>query len=71
MISAIERAFEHARSGKFTKARDIDRVMKQEGYTHAEIASLGLKSVRRDLLKACSSATACPATHASPLHPET
>lgn len=54
--SVIERAFELARSGKFTTAKEIDHAIKREGYTHAEIATLGFRSLRRDLLKACREA---------------
>lgn len=54
--SAMERAFELARSGRFKSGRDIDRQLKTEGYDNVQIAFLALGSVRKDLLKACRAA---------------
>lgn len=54
--SVIERAFELARSGEFATAKEIDTAIKREGYTHAEVATLGFRSLRQDLLKACREA---------------
>lgn len=57
----IERAFELARSGKFATAKEIDHAIKREGYTHAEIATLGFRSLRKDLLRTCREARATQA----------
>lgn len=56
--SAIERAFELARSGQFKVGQDIDRTLKAEGYNNVEIAYLTLGSVRKDLMRACRDAQA-------------
>jgi hypothetical protein len=55
-VSVIERGFQLARTGSFATSRDIDKVLRQEGYTHADVASLTFPSVRRQLLKACQEA---------------
>lgn len=60
--SAMERAFELARSGRFKVGKDIDRTLKAEGYNNVEIAYLTLGSVRKDLLRACREAQANPTT---------
>lgn len=60
--SAMERAFELARSGRFKVSKDIDRALKNEGYSNVEIAYLTLGSVRKDLLRVCREAQARPAT---------
>ena len=60
--SAMERAFELARSGRFTVSRDIDRTLKAEGYNNVEIALLGLASVRKDLQRVCREALEAPGT---------
>lgn len=60
--SAMERAFELARSGRFKVSKDIDRTLKAEGYTNVEIALLGLGSVRKDLLRVCRDARGGPTT---------
>ncbi len=36
----MERAFELARSGRFKVSKDIDRALKNEGYSNVEIAYL-------------------------------
>lgn len=54
--SAMERAFELARSGRFKVSKDIDRTLKREGYNNVEVAFLSLPSVRKDLLRTCRSA---------------
>ena len=58
--SAMERAFELARSGRFKVSRDIDRTLKAEGYNNVEIALLGLASVRKDLQRVCREALEGP-----------
>jgi hypothetical protein len=58
--SAMERAFELARSGRFKVSRDIDRTLKAEGYNNVEIALLGLASVRKDLQRVCREALEAP-----------
>lgn len=58
----MERAFELARSGRFKVSKDIDRALKNEGYSNVEIAYLILGSVRKDLLRVCREAQARPAT---------
>ena len=60
--SAMERAFELARSGRFKVSRDIDRTLKAEGYNNVEIALLGLASVRKDLQRVCRQALEGPCT---------
>lgn len=60
--SAMERAFELARSGRFKVSRDIDRTLKAEGYNNVEIALLGLASVRKDLQRVCREALEGPGT---------
>jgi hypothetical protein len=57
-LTVIERAFQLARTGDFNGGKEIDRVLKREGYTHAEIASLTFRTVRQDLLRACRQAQA-------------
>lgn len=54
--TAMERAFELARSGRFKVSKDIDRTLKSEGYNNVEVAFLTLPSVRRELLRTCRSA---------------
>ena len=54
--SAMERAFELARSGRFKVSKDIDRTLKREGYNNVEVAFLSLPSVRKDILRTCRSA---------------
>lgn len=58
----MERAFELARSGRFKVSKDIDRALKNEGYSNVEIAYLTLGSVRKDLLRVCREAQARSAT---------
>jgi len=54
--SAMERAFELARSGRFKVSKDIDRTLKTEGYNNVEVALLSLGSVRKDLRRVCRDA---------------
>lgn len=54
--TAMERAFELARSGRFKVSKDIDRTLKFEGYNNVEVAFLSLPSVRKDLLRTCRAA---------------
>ena len=67
--SAMERAFELARSGRFKIGRDIDRTLKVEGYSNGEIAYLTLGSVRKDLMRVCREAQSSLATECTKAPP--
>ncbi|MGV9010709.1 hypothetical protein [Brevundimonas sp.] len=56
MISAMERAFELARSGRCRSVRDVKQALKKEGFGNVEIMELGVGSVPRDLRRACLAA---------------
>jgi len=68
--SAMERAFDLARSGRFRVSKDIDRTLKTEGYTNVEIAMLSVGSVRKDLLRVCREARGGPTTCRKPAAPK-
>lgn len=49
--TAVERAFELARSGKFANASEIKRTVSAEGYSAAQIDGPALMRQLRDILR--------------------
>ena len=52
--TALERAFELARSGGFATIRDIKQQLQADGYSTAQITGRQLMGQLRDLMKASS-----------------
>jgi hypothetical protein len=48
----LERAFELARSGKYSSASDIRRALSAEGYSHVQIEGPTLMRQLRELMRA-------------------
>lgn len=56
--SPVERAFEHARSGRFRTRSEIGKAMEREGYTICEVMQLQGRSVTNQLNGLCRAASA-------------
>jgi hypothetical protein len=56
--TALERAFELARSGRFPTAGDISRAISQEGYSAAQIEGFALRRQLTALIKQARAASA-------------
>ena len=45
----IQRAFELARSGEITDTKNLQQVLRKEGFTHGEVAETTFPSIRKQL----------------------
>lgn len=52
----LERAFALAKTGKFRNKSEIARAMRDEGYSHADLANLEGASLSRQIASLCSDA---------------
>ncbi|RZI57155.1 MAG: hypothetical protein EOP94_03905 [Zymomonas sp.] len=55
--STIERAFEHARSGRFRTRSQIGKAMAREGYTISEVVQLQGPAITKQLNTLCRKAS--------------
>jgi hypothetical protein len=50
--TAIERAFQLAKSGRFASMRELEKVLKAEGYSSAQLEGPSLRDQLRELMRA-------------------
>ena len=55
-ITALERAFEMARSGNYASVADIKKQLKDEGFSVAQVTGPALSQQLRDLIRAAREA---------------
>lgn len=55
-VRPLERAFALAKTGRFRNKSEVARAMREEGYTHADMAYLEGTSLSRQIALVCAGA---------------